>query len=94
MCQTFSGLTVLYKGVSHWINPLLPDIALHTLPSNPQADLDDRDSWPHSQDDQEQRTPSVEVIIKSRRCHKRVALNVGGVRHEVMWTMLQQVLKK
>ena len=27
-------------------------------------------------------------------CIKRVALNVGGVRHEVMWKMLEQVGKK
>ena len=24
------------------------------------------------------------------RCHKRVALNVGGVRHEVTWKLLEQ----
>ena len=35
-------------------------------------------------------TPSSEVILKSRRCHKRVALNVGGVRHEVTWRLLEQ----
>ena len=26
-----------------------------------------------------------------RRSHKRVILNVGGVSHEVMWKMLEQV---
>ena len=34
--------------------------------------------------------PSPAVIAKSRRCHKRVALNVGGVRHEVTWKLLEQ----
>ena len=28
-----------------------------------------------------------------RNSHKRVILNVGGIRHEVMWKMLEQVQK-
>jgi len=35
--------------------------------------------------------PDKFLIIKSRQMNKRVALNVGGVRHEVMWRMLEQI---
>ena len=30
------------------------------------------------------------MILAARSSHKRVILNVGGVRHEVMWKMLEQ----
>lgn len=65
--------------MSRWINPL-PDIALHTLQVVEETD------WPASLSS----SPTRELIIKSRRCHKRVALNVGGVRHEVTWRLLDQ----
>merc|ERR1712223_631172 len=35
--------------------------------------------------------PDPFIISKSRQLNRRVTLNVGGVRHEVMWTMLEQV---
>ena len=35
--------------------------------------------------------PDVYVIAKSRQLNKRVTLNVGGVRHEVMWKMLESI---
>jgi len=35
--------------------------------------------------------PDPFIIQKSRQLNKRVALNVGGVRHEVMWKMLLQI---
>lgn len=35
--------------------------------------------------------PDPFIIQKSRQLNRRVSLNVGGVRHEVMWTMLEQV---
>lgn len=35
--------------------------------------------------------PDPFIIEKSRQLNKRVTLNVGGVRHEVMWGMLEQV---
>ena len=35
--------------------------------------------------------PDPFIIEKSRQLNKRVTLNVGGVRHEVMWSMLEQV---
>ena len=37
--------------------------------------------------------PNPIIIAKSRMLHKRVKLNVGGIRHEVMWKMLEQVPK-
>ena len=39
----------------------------------------------------EQQAPDPFIIEKSRQLNKRVTLNVGGVRHEVMWSMLEQV---
>ena len=67
----------------------MPDIALHTIePTQGSAG-----HAPIILDDDE-RVPSRVDILRSRKVHKRVRLNVGGVRHEVMWTMLQQVLKK
>ena len=34
--------------------------------------------------------PKLEIEFFLPRCHKRVALNVGGVRHEVTWKLLEQ----
>ena len=31
------------------------------------------------------------VIIRSRKLNPRVTLNVGGERHDVMWTTLQRI---
>ena len=59
------------------MNPL-PDIALDTLLVSRLGE----ESLPA--------TPSPDLIAKSRECHKRVALNVGGVRHEVTWRLLDQ----
>ena len=35
--------------------------------------------------------PDPYIIAKSRQMNKRVCLNVGGVRHEVMWKMLEGI---
>jgi len=35
--------------------------------------------------------PDSYIISKSRQMNRRVTLNVGGVRHEVMWRMLESV---
>ncbi len=35
--------------------------------------------------------PDAFIIAKSRQMNKRVTLNVGGVRHEVMWKMLESI---
>lgn len=35
--------------------------------------------------------PDPFIITKSRQLNKRVTLNVGGVRHEVMWKILENV---
>ena len=65
--------------MSRWINPL-PDIALHTL------QVVEETPWPTSVSS----SPGRDLILKSRRLHKRAALNVGGVRHEVTWRLLDQ----
>ena len=31
------------------------------------------------------------MILKTKKVNKRVCLNVGGVRHEVMWKMLENI---
>ena len=36
-------------------------------------------------------TISSNTITHCRSAHKRVNLNVGGIKHEVMWKMLEQV---
>ena len=35
--------------------------------------------------------PDPFVIQKSRTMNKRVKLNVGGIRHEIMWSILETV---
>ena len=67
---------IICSGVSSWTNPL-PDIALHTLDKG-QCPSCQPLAWKHSESPE--RIPSKAVILKSRRCHKRVGLNVGGVR--------------
>ena len=37
--------------------------------------------------------PDPFIIAKSRQLNKRVTLNVGGVRHEVMWKVLENIPK-
>ena len=62
-------------------------------PWHPREEQDQEDDQGGKEKEQEATrmvTPSSEVILKSRRCHKRVALNVGGVRHEVTWRLLEQ----
>ena len=39
----------------------------------------------------ELRAPDPFIIQKSRQLNKRVTLNVGGIRHDVSWKMLEQV---
>ena len=41
----------------------------------------------------ETHAPDPFIIQKSRQLNKRVTLNVGGTRHEVMWKMLESKLK-
>ena len=36
-------------------------------------------------------SPEPFLILKTRRVNKRVTLTVGGVRHEVMWRILQNI---
>ena len=40
---------------------------------------------------QEVNIPDPFIIAKSRQLNKRVTLNVGGVRHEVMWKVLENL---
>ena len=53
-------------------------------------------SWPSGEDhhpvaDQVPDVPEPHLILKTKKVNKRVCLNVGGVRHEVMWRMLQNI---
>ena len=40
---------------------------------------------------EEQAVADPFIISKSRQLNKRVTLNVGGMRHEVLWRMLEQL---
>ena len=44
----------------------------------------------HTLDQSPDSIPSKDMIVAARSSSKRVILNVGGVRHEVMWKMLEQ----
>lgn len=74
-------------------------MGLSGLASAPGVDLGlsdgDPDS-PHSNTPllipmSESHVPDPFIIAKSRQLNKRVTLNVGGVRHEVMWKMLETI---
>ena len=41
-------------------------------------------------DSQEDTAPDPNTITEHRRLHPKVVLNVGGRRHEVMWTQLEK----
>lgn len=55
--------------------------------------LRDGDQSPHSNTPvvEEPHVPDPFIIAKSRQLNVRVTLNVGGVRHEVMWKMLETI---
>ena len=36
---------------------------------------------------------NIRVILQVKKSSKRATLNVGGIKHEVMWKMLEQVTK-
>ena len=46
------------------------------------------DSWPS---DDQHSIPEPHIILKTKKVNKRVCLNVGGERHEVMWRVLQNI---
>lgn len=65
-----------------------------------QEKMEDGDLYPDSPHDHtpllqniETHAPEDFIIAKSRQLNKRVTLNVGGVRHEVMWKMLESKYK-
>ena len=41
------------------------------------------------QDSQEDTAPDPNTITEHRRLHPKVTLNVGGRRHEVMWSQVR-----
>ena len=65
-------------------------------PSQNQEKIPDGDLYPDSPHSNtpllqnvETHAPDPFIIAKSRQLNKRVTLNVGGTRHEVMWKMLE-----
>ena len=48
-------------------------------------------SWPSGEHPIPEQIPDPHLILKTKKVNKRVCLNVGGVRHEVMWRMLENV---
>ena len=82
---------------SHGIAAL--GMGLPGLASVPGVDLgmsDGEPDSPHSNTPlllamSETHVPDPFIIAKSRQLNKRVTLNVGGVRHEVMWKMLETI---
>ena len=66
------------------------------FPDKSSGPIPDRDMYPDSPHSNspllqnvETYAPDAFIIAKSRQLNKRVTLNVGGTRHEVMWAMLE-----
>ena len=86
-------------GAGHGMGVAALGMGLSGLASVPGVDLglsDGEPDSPHSNTPlllamSESHVPDPFIISKSRQLNKRVTLNVGGVRHEVMWKMLETI---
>lgn len=85
-------------GASAMMGPPVPPVGVPGLAASSEADtfaMRDKDGpeSPYSNTplDTESQVPEPFIITKSRQLNKRVTLNVGGVRHEVMWKILENV---
>ena len=61
------------------------------LSKNPKGIECKKNNLPIRLIQEERHDPDPFLISKSRKMNKRVTLNVGGIRHEVMWRMLEQI---
>ena len=77
------------SGVSSWTAPL-PDIALHTMADSSHAGPGGHHPFSWTEVETPDTVPTKQIILQARASHKRVNLNVGGIKHEVMWRMLEQ----
>jgi hypothetical protein len=90
------GLAGIGVGVAGLFGAAMqPMAAMAMAPSEADTFVMGRDGGegpesPHSNmDEEDSHVPDTFIIAKSRQLNKRVTLNVGGVRHEVMWKMLE-----
>ena len=91
------GVGVAGFGASAVVPPGVPAIAAG-LAASSEADTfamrdNDGPESPYSNTPlaTDSQVPEPFIIAKSRQLNKRVTLNVGGVRHEVMWKILENV---
>jgi hypothetical protein len=80
------GIAALGMGLSNLAN--VPGVDLGLSDGEPESPLS---STPLMMALSETHIPDPFIIGKSRKMNKRVTLNVGGVRHEVMWKMLETI---
>lgn len=86
------GLAAIGVGVAGFAASAMPNpLAASEADTLVMRDNDCPES-PHSNEPMGQdNIPEPFIIAKSRQLNKRVTLNVGGVRHEVMWKILENV---
>ena len=93
------GLAALIGGVAG-MGGMPADFGFVLPEPNPEkTPIPDGDMYPDSPHSNtpllqnvETHAPDPFIIAKSRQLNKRVTLNVGGTRHEVMWKMLESML--
>jgi len=87
-CSIVFVLNIYFLGTGHLHRVTVPGLDLGLSDDDPDS--------PHSYTPllipmSETQVPDTYIIAKSRHLNKRVSLNVGGVRHEVMWKMLETI---
>jgi hypothetical protein len=86
------GLAAIGVGVAGFGAAAMPTIAPSEADTYAMRDSNpEGPESPYSNTEQETHIPDPFIINKSRQLNKRVTLNVGGVRHEVMWKILENV---
>lgn len=84
-----AGMTGMPPDFGYQIPEVLPN--LEKIPASDDALYPDSPTNSHTPllQNIETHAPEPFIIAKSRELNKRVTLNVGGSRHEVMWKMLE-----